>query len=138
MLKQVAVFVENQPGSLRKVTTALHEHSVSIYAFNSYDTPEFCILRMVVDNPVKAKEELTKKGFVTRICDVIAIRLEDEMGVMDKILGSLMDSNVNINYIYSSFGYSNQMSAVILHTDDAAETEEALKKEGYDCINSLF
>ena len=33
MLKQVAVFVENQPGSLRKVTTELHKEGISIYAY---------------------------------------------------------------------------------------------------------
>ena len=52
MLKQLAVFVENQAGSLRKVTMTLHEQKVNIYAFASFDTPEFGILRMLVDNQI--------------------------------------------------------------------------------------
>lgn len=134
MLKQVAVFVENQPGSLRKVTTELHKEGISIYAFTSYDTPEFGILRMVVDDPLKAKEILTSKGFVNKICDVIAIQLNDEKGAMDSVLSSLMDSNVNINYIYSSFGYEDQQSAVIVHTDDIFEAENILKNKGFACM----
>lgn len=134
MLKQVAVFVENQPGSLRKVTTELHKEGISIYAFTSYDTPEFGILRMVVDDPLKAKEILTSKGFVNKICDVIAIQLNDEKGAMDKVLNSLMESNVNINYIYSSFGYEDQRSAVIVHTDDIFEAENILKNKGFACM----
>ena len=134
MLKQVAVFVENQPGSLRKVTTELHKEGISIYAFTSYDTPEFGILRMVVDNPLKAIEILTAKGFVNKICDVIAIQLNDEKGAMDSVLSSLMDSNVNINYIYSSFGYEDQLSAVIVHTDDIFEAENILKNKGFACM----
>ena len=134
MLKQVAVFVENQPGSLRKVTTELHKEGISIYAFTSYDTPEFGILRMVVDDPLKAKEILTSKGFVNKICDVIAIQLNDEKGAMDKVLNSLMESNVNINYIYSSFGYEDQQSAVIVHTDDIFEAENILKNKGFACM----
>ena len=134
MLKQVAVFVENQPGSLRKVTTELHKEGISIYAFTSYDTPEFGILRMVVDNPLKAKEFLTAKGFVNKICDVIAIQLNDEKGAMDSVLSSLMDSNVNINYIYSSFGYEDQLSAVIVHTNDIFEAENILKNKGFACM----
>ena len=134
MLKQVAVFVENQPGSLRKVTTELHKEGISIYAFTSYDTPEFGILLMVVDNPLKAKEILTDKGFVNKICDVIAIQLNDEKGAMDSVLSSLMDSNVNINYIYSSFGYEDQLSAVIVHTDDIFEAENILKNKGFACM----
>ena len=134
MLKQVAVFVENQPGSLRKVTTELHKEGISIYAFTSYDTPEFGILRMVVDVPLKAKEILTSKGFVNKICDVIAIQLNDEKGAMDSVFSSLMDSNVNINYIYSSFGYEDQQSAVIVHTDDIFEAENILKNKGFACM----
>ena len=134
MLKQVAVFVENQPGSLRKVTTELHKEGISIYAFTSYDTPEFGILRMVVDDPLKAKEILTSKGFVNKICDVIAIQLNDEKGAMDSVLSSLMDSNVNINYIYSSFGYEDQQSAVIVHTDDIFEAENIPKNKGFACM----
>ena len=134
MLKQVAVFVENHPGSLRKVTTELHKEGISIYAFTSYDTPEFGILRMVVDDPLKAKEILTSKGFVNKICDVIAIQLNDEKGAMDKVLNSLMESNVNINYIYSSFGYEDQRSAVIVHTDDIFEAENILKNKGFACM----
>ena len=134
MLKQVAVFVENQPGSLRKVTTELHKEGISIYAFTSYDTPEFGILRMVVDDPLKAKEILTSKGFVNKICDVIAIQLNDEKGAMDSVLSSLMDSNGNINYIYSSFGYEDQQSAVIVHTDDIFEAENILKNKGFACM----
>ena len=134
MLKQVAVFVENQPGSLRKVTTQLHQEGISIYAFTSYDTPEFGILRVVVDDPLKAKEILTAKGFVNKICDVIAIQLNDEKGAMDSVLSSLMDSNVNINYIYSSFGYEDRKSAVIVHTDDIFEAENILKNKGFACM----
>lgn len=137
MLKQLAVFVENQPGSLRKVTTALHEKEVNIYAFASFDTPEFGILRMVVDQPEVAKEQLTGKGFVTKICDVIAIELPDEQGGMDHVLGCLYDSNISINYTYSSFGRMSAIPAVILHSDDIYETEEVLKRKGFTCMNTL-
>lgn len=137
MLKQLAVFVENQPGSLRKVTTALHEKKVSIYAFASFDTPEFGILRMVVDQPEVAKAQLTSKGFVTKICDVIAIELPDEQGGMDHLLGSLYDSNISINYTYSSFGRMSAIPAVILHSDDIFETEEVLRRKGFTCMTTL-
>lgn len=137
MLKQLAVFVENQPGSLRKVTMAIHEQKMNIYAFASYDTPEFCILRMVVDQPELAKSELTKKGFVTKICDVIAIEVPDEQGGIDELLGCLHNSNISINYTYSSFGRLSRVPAIIIHTDDIFETEAVLKGKGFTCMTSL-
>ena len=80
MIKQISVFVENQPGSMMRVTSVLTESHVNIRAISTFDTPEFGILRLVVDDPAKAKESLTQKGFVTRVNDVIGAELKDEKG----------------------------------------------------------
>ena len=56
MIKQLSVFVENRPGSLMQVTSALTEAHINIRAVASFDTPEFGILRMVVDQPSEAKD----------------------------------------------------------------------------------
>ncbi|MCI8814699.1 MAG: amino acid-binding protein, partial [Lachnospiraceae bacterium] len=132
-----AVFVENQSGSLRKVTTVLHGQKLNIYAFASFDTPEFGILRMLVDRPEEAKDALTSQGFVTRVCDVIAVELPDEQGGMDSLLAALHESNISINYTYSSFGRMSKVPAVVIHTDEVFETENVLKSKGFVCMESL-
>ncbi|MCI9545188.1 MAG: amino acid-binding protein [Lachnospiraceae bacterium] len=137
MLKQLAVFVENQSGSLRKVTTVLHGQKLNIYAFASFDTPEFGILRMLVDRPEEAKDALTSQGFVTRVCDVIAVELPDEQGGMDSLLAALHESNISINYTYSSFGRMSKVPAVVIHTDEVFETENVLKSKGFVCMEGL-
>lgn len=137
MLKQLAVFVENQPGSLQKVTTLLFEREINIYAFSSFDTPEFGILRMVVDQPEAAKEILTSKGIVTKICDVICVEVEDVQGGMNHLLKSLYESNISINYTYSSFGRVSKIPAVIIHTDDIFETENVIRCKGFNTIDNL-
>ena len=67
MIRQISVFVENQPGSMMNVTSVLTEAGVNIRAISTFDTPEFGIMRLVVDDPVRAKSSLTEKGFVTRV-----------------------------------------------------------------------
>ena len=67
MIQQLSVFVENQPGSIMRVTSALTEAKINIRAITSFDGPEFAILRLVVDQPEKAKDYLTTKGFVVRL-----------------------------------------------------------------------
>ncbi len=137
MLKQLAVFVENESGSLRKVTMALRSQKINIYASASFDTPEFGILRMVVNEPEKAKDALTSQGFVTKLGEVIAVQLPDEEGGMDSLLAALHASNVSINYTYSSFGRMSKLPAVILHTDEIFETENVLRSKGFHCMDSL-
>lgn len=138
MLKQLAVFVENQSGNLRRVTEALHGQGINIYAFASFDTPEFGILRMMADQPEKAKEVLTSRGFVTRVCEVIVVKLPDEEGGLDKMLHALQESNININYTYSSFGRNSKAPAVVIHTDEIFETENVLKTKGFTCMGSFI
>ncbi len=136
MIKQLAIFIENQQGSLRSVAKALHEKEISIYAFSTIDTPEFGILRMVVDHPEQAKETLEQNGFVARICEVIAVELADQH-VMDELLQVIHEGNININYTYSSFSRSNAYPVMILHTDDLDESEDMLKNRGFSCIDKI-
>ena len=49
MIRQLSVFVENQPGSMMRVTSVLTESHINIRAISTFDTPEFGIMRLVVD-----------------------------------------------------------------------------------------
>ena len=88
MLKQLSVFVENKPGSLMEVTSRLTEAHVNIRAVASFDTPEFGILRLIVDKPAEAKGYLTERGFVVRVSDVIGVELEDKKGQSQSDVGN--------------------------------------------------
>ena len=101
MLRQLSVFVENQPGSMMRVTSVLTESHINIRAISTFDTPEFGIMRLVVDEPECAKESLTAKGFVTRITEVVGAELKDEKGNLNRMLTILADGEINVNYIYS-------------------------------------
>ena len=90
-MKQISVFVENQPGSLMRVTTALTEAKINIRAVSSFDAPDFGILRLVVDQPMEAKDYLTSRGFVVRVQDVIGAELKDEKGALMPIMQRAQD-----------------------------------------------
>ena len=64
MIRQISVFVENQPGSMMNVTNVLTEAHVNIRAISTFDTPEFGIMRLVVDDPGPRK----RKFNVKRVC----------------------------------------------------------------------
>ena len=127
MIKQISVFVENQPGSMMRVTSVLTESHVNIRAISTFDTPEFGILRLVVDDPAKAKESLTQKGFVTRVNDVIGAELKDEKGNLNQMLKILADCEINVNYIYSFVIREEKAPVIVFHTDDFQKAEQVLK-----------
>ena len=112
---------------MMRVTSVLTESHVNIRAISTFDTPEFGILRLVVDDPAKAKESLTQKGFVTRVNDVIGAELKDEKGNLNQMLKILADGEINVNYIYSFVIREEKAPVIVFHTDDFQKAEQVLK-----------
>ena len=129
-MKQISVFVENRPGSLMRVTSALSEAKINIRAIASFDTPEFGILRLVVDQPAEAKEYLTSRGFVVRVQDVIGAELKDEKGNLNQMLKILADGQISIGYIYSFVIRENKAPVMVFHSDDNEKAKAVLKEAG--------
>ena len=127
MIRQISVFVENQPGSMMNVTSVLTEAHVNIRAISTFDTPEFGIMRLIVDNPVRAKEALTEKGFVTRVSEVIGAELKDEKGNLNQMLAILADEKINVNYIYSFVIREGKAPVMVFSTDNYEKAEKVLR-----------
>ena len=127
MIRQISVFVENQPGSMMNVTSVFTEAHVNIRAISTFDTPEFGIMRLIVDNPVRAKEALTEKGFVTRVSEVIGAELKDEKGNLNQMLAILADGKINVNYIYSFVIREGKAPVMVFSTDNYEKAEKVLR-----------
>ena len=127
MIRQISVFVENQPGSMMNVTSVLTDAHVNIRAISTFDTPEFGIMRLVVDDSVRAKESLTEKGFVTRVSNVIGAELRDEKGNLNQMLTILADGQINVNYIYSFVIREGKAPVMVFSTDDYEKAENVLR-----------
>lgn len=135
MLKQLSVFVDNRPGSLMDVTSKLTEAHINIRAVASSDTPEFAILRLVVDDASAAKEYLTSKGFVVRVTEVIGVELEDKKGNLNHMLTILAQGEISINYIYSFVIRDGKAPVMVFHTTDVDKAIEILKSEGVKVVD---
>lgn len=131
MIKQLSVFVQNEIGSLAGVTSVLKKNTINLRAIASFDTPEFAILRIVVDQPEKAKELLTESGFAVKVTEAVAVELEDKPGELDSMLHVIAEAGLGINYIYSIVLRNGKVPLIILNTDDLAKTTTVLKEKGY-------
>lgn len=135
MIQQLSVFVENQPGSIMRVTSELTDAKINIRAIASFDTPEFAILRLVVDQPERAKDDLTSKGFVVRLQKVISVELKDEKGNLNQMLEVLAKGGISINYIYSFVIRGDKAPVMVFNTDDYEKAEKVLKEAGMKLID---
>lgn len=135
MIKQLSVFIQNEIGSLASVTSVLNDNEINLRAISSYDTPEFSILRMVVDHPDKAKDLLAQVGYVVKITNTVAIELLDEPGELHGMLETVAEACIAVNYIYSIVRRDGGAPLMILNTDDLEKTAKVLKDKGYIVVD---
>lgn len=137
MMRQNIVFVGNVAGSLKNVTGILKDAGINIFGFACFDAPEFAVFRMVCDDPDKAEKVLSEAGYMNRITQAIAVDLNDEVGGLDALLNLMADSNVSLDYIYTSYHRQSMIPVVILHSEELLVTESILKNNGFLVLDTL-
>ena len=101
-VEQISIFLENRAGVVADLCAHLTEREIDIRAITVLDTIDIGTVRMVVDDPDKAKEALAAAGaaYVTVRC--LAVEVPDRPGGFANAARKLSLSGVNIEYIYAS------------------------------------
>lgn len=135
LIKQISIFIPNKKGSLSELTEILVRHNIDIRAIAVFDTAEYGILRIVVDDPDRTVEILNKEGIVAKVSKIIAVEPEDKPGSLNQIFSILRDADINIDYIYSFIMRKREMPYVVLKVDDQEKAVEELTAHGINVIN---
>jgi hypothetical protein len=130
LVKQISVFLENKSGRLAEVTRTLKDRQVDIRALYIADTTEYGILRMIVDQPEKARDVLTEAGFTVSSTQVIAIAIADRPGTLDDALETLSSGSISVDYLYAFVGRSSEDAIVIIRVENPQLALEKLHEAG--------
>ena len=115
--KQLSVFIENRKGRLGEVLHVLKENDVNIFSLSLADTTEYGLLRVIVNNPEKAREVLINAGFSSMLTEVLIIKIPHVAGSLQKILEIIADNGVNIEYTYG-LSIEADDASVVMKTSD--------------------
>jgi len=126
-VEQISVFLENKAGRLEEVTSILAEANINIRALSLADTSDFGILRLIVNDNNKAKEELKKAGFAVAKTEVVAVEVSDQPGGLHHILRILKKANVNVEYMYAFVQQNGANAVLIFRFDNLGEALRILK-----------
>lgn len=135
IVRQLSVFLENKPGRLCAATDALAREGINLSALTVADTSEFGILRLLVDQPDRAKEVLRACGITVRLTDVLAVAMDDAPGGAVGILHLLSEAGLNIEYMYACVGRASGKAIMVIRTDDIELAADILHRGGYGDIN---
>lgn len=131
-IPQISIFVENKSGKLAEITTILGNAGISIRAMSLSDTSEFGILRMVVDDPQRAKRLLKDGGYAVSQTDVIAVQIRDRPGSLGALLSTLAAAGQNVAYIYAFIQKHAESAVMILKLNDPDRAIETLRANGIE------
>ena len=129
-VSQLSVFIENKSGRLADVTRALADADINIRALSIADTIDYGLLRLIVHDPVAARNALSSAGFTVTLTEVLAIEVPDKPGGLAGIIDILAGAGINIEYMYAFVGTSGENAIVVFRIERLDEAVLTLQQKG--------
>lgn len=129
-VKQFSVFCENRVGRLFDLTGLLKDNNVHVIAITVLDTTDSAIVRLIVDDPDKARELMINNDFPYTECEVLAVEITDE-SELKGVLAALYEAEINVHYVYSFMKRPEGKSALAINAEDSDVGAQALIQRGF-------
>jgi len=134
MIQQLSVFLENSAGRLGQLTRALGDAGINMHALMVADTEQFGVVRIIADEPHRAKQILDEMGFSAKLTPVVAVEVPDRPGGLADVIEALGGSGINIEYAYC-FVEPKGDAAVDVFKIDQAGAENVLVSSGFRVLS---
>jgi hypothetical protein len=127
-LKQLSVFVENQPGRLAAVAKAMGQAEINILAMTIAETREFGVIRMIVPDWQQGMKVMHQAGFTVTTTEVLAIEVPDQPGALAQVMEAFAEHKLNIEYMYAFASRRGDKALIVFRFDNPDQAVASLKK----------
>ncbi len=136
-IKQISVFLENAPGTLRELTHVLGEGGIDLMALSIADTKSFGIVRVIVsdDQIDPALALLRGAGFMAKVNNVICSVVEDRPLGLNELLEKINAIGVSVEYMYSFLRSTGENALIIVRLSEQDEAVHKLAAAGVKIIS---
>ena len=124
--KQLAIFLDNRPGTLARMTAALAEAKINIYAISTSDTVDHSVIRMVVSDYRRAITLFEEHSTLVVEDDVLMVEGSNKRGELARIAQKLADAKINIEYCYSATPPDVKKGLLIMRVSNPAKALRVL------------
>ena len=130
---QFSVFIPNKLGRMHEVVRRLAQHEVHVLALTLLDTTDSTIIRLIVDDPDRARTLLGEHAFPFTETTIVAVEIEGERQLQD-VLGALLEAELNIHYTYPFLTRPNGKSALAISLEHPEVAEDALRRHQFKVL----
>ncbi len=96
---QLDVVVADRPGELAKLLGILADESINIDAMSANSGEGHSFVSLITDQPIKARQSLTKAGYTCSQRTVIVVTLPDTPGAFAQLARKLGGAGVDIQSV---------------------------------------
>lgn len=132
-VRQFSIFAENRVGQLHDLATLFKQNAVHIMAITVLDTTDSAIVRVIVDDPDRARELLVNNDFPYTECEVLAVEITDESQIKP-VLATIYQAEINVHYVYSFIKRPQGGAALVMSIEDIDVATQALGQCGFKVL----
>jgi len=104
-MHDLVIQVENEPGALAKVATAVSDAGVNLAAATCTRPGDLADLHILVKHPEAAKHALSISGLVvTGEREVVVVEADDRPGALADLARGIAEAGINIDLVYVATG----------------------------------
>jgi hypothetical protein len=117
-VRQFSVFMENKVGRLLDIVKMFSQAQVHVVALSILDTADAAIVRLVTDDPDKARTLFQEHGLAFTEVNLVVVELSSSAADLKAVLTALLQAECNIHSAYSLLTRPRGKAALALHVED--------------------
>jgi hypothetical protein len=117
-VKQFSVFLENKVGRLLDIVKMFDQARIHVVALSILDTADAAIVRLVTDDPDRARTLFQEHGLAFTEVPLVVVELSSSAADLKAVLTALLQAECNIHSAYSLLTRPRGKAALALHVED--------------------
>lgn len=127
---QFSVFTPNRLGRLHTVVNRLGAKNVHVLALTVLDATESAIIRLVVDDPDRARDMFQREGIAFAESRLVVTEISSTED-LNKLVAAMVEAELNINYLYAFIPHPNGKSILAMSVEDNDLAAQTLKRHQF-------
>jgi hypothetical protein len=126
---QFSVFTANRLGRLHDLIKLFAVHDVHVLALTVLDTTDSSIIRLVADDPERARDLLQHENFPFTESKLVVV--EANPTDLGRMMAALLEAELNVNYLYCFLPQPLGKPIIGLSLEDNELAEQTLQRHQF-------
>jgi hypothetical protein len=126
---QFSIFMVNKPGVLAQILGEFARAKINIIALTMMDSVEHGVMRVIFEEPDRAREVLTNLNMPYNETQVLCVNLTNRSGALAAVAERLARNHINISYAYCTAGAKGGRTTGVLKLADVKKAMKVLERD---------